>query len=155
MEFSYWLKSFFRERDKCQTLCSKSTDKKSNLFSTVKWSTDKAKMCIRDRLIPFFKWKIYRTVIRPVLCYGCEAWTITQKTVDIVDTFERKILRRIIGPIQENSSWRLRYNNELYQIYKEIPVSKFIRIQRLRWAGHVMRMEDGRNPKRALLGTWE
>ena len=44
---------------------------------------------------------------------------------------------------------------ELYQIYKEIPVSKFIRIQRLRWAGHVMRMEDGRNPKRALLGIWE
>ena len=43
----------------------------------------------------------------------------------------------------------------MYQIYKEIPVSKFIRIQRLRWAGHVMRMDDGRNPKRALLGTWE
>ena len=41
------------------------------------------------------------------------------------------------------------------RIYKEIPVSKFIRIQRLRWAGHVMRMEGGRNPKRALLGTWE
>ena len=41
---------------------------------------------------------------RQVLCYGCEAWAITQKTVDIVDTFERKILRRIIGPIHENLS---------------------------------------------------
>ena len=59
------------------------------------------------------KMKIYRTVIRPVLCYGCEAWTITQKTVNVVDTFEKKILRRIVGPIQENGSWRLRYNNEL------------------------------------------
>ena len=39
--------------------------------------------------------------------------------------------------------------------YKEIPFSKFIRIQRFCWAGHVMRMEGGRNPKRALLGTWE
>ena len=74
------------------------------------------------------KMKIYKTVIRPVLCYGCEAWTITQKTADIVHTFERKILRRIIGPIQENGSWRLRYNNELCQIYKEIPVSKCIRM---------------------------
>lgn len=33
-----------------------------------------------------------------------------------------------MGPVQENGSWRLRQNNESYQIYKEIQVSEFVRM---------------------------
>jgi len=64
--------------------------------------------------------------------------------------FERRILRRIFGPLNENEIWRRRYNHEIYQLFKEISFSEFVRLQRLRWAGHVVRMPDNRLPKRAL-----
>jgi len=51
--------------------------------------------------------------------------------------FERKILRRIYGPICEGAIWRSRYNEELYRLYDEIDLVTTIRIIRLRWAGHL------------------
>jgi Fe-S-cluster-containing dehydrogenase component len=41
------------------------------------------------------KIRIYITIIRPILCYGCEAWMMTCKSEEMLDAFERKILRRI------------------------------------------------------------
>ena len=64
--------------------------------------------------------------------------------------FERKVLRRIIGPIQENGQWRKRYNNELYEIYGEPAVMNIIKAGRLRWAGHIMRMGSADIPKRII-----
>jgi len=58
--------------------------------------------------------------------------------------------RRIFGPLNENEIWRRRYNHETYQLFKEAPISEFVRLQRLRWAGHVVRLPDNRLPKRAL-----
>jgi hypothetical protein len=40
------------------------------------------------------------------------------------------------------STWRSRYNEELYRLYEEIDLVTAIRISRLRWAGHIVRMED-------------
>ncbi|CAG9827498.1 unnamed protein product [Diabrotica balteata] len=51
--------------------------------------------------------------------------------------FERKILRRISGAVNENGVWRRRYNFELYKIYQEPDIVKHIKIGRLRWVGHV------------------
>lgn len=76
---------------------------------------------------------------------------MTEKIKNKLNIFERKVLRRILGPIKDNNDiWRLRYNNELYQIFREAPLTEFIRLQRLQWAGHVSRMEDKRLPKRTL-----
>jgi hypothetical protein len=66
----------------------------------------------------------------------------------MMDGFERKILRRIIGPVNENGRWRRRYNKELYSIYKEPMVTDIVRSARLRWAGHVVRMNDNEPPKK-------
>jgi hypothetical protein len=44
------------------------------------------------------KIRIYNTIIRPILYYGCEAWTMTSKSEEMLDAFESKILRRIYGP---------------------------------------------------------
>jgi hypothetical protein len=44
--------------------------------------------------------------------------------------------------VQENGQWRRRYNFELYKLYDEPDLTKYIRINRLHWAGHVMRMSD-------------
>jgi hypothetical protein len=67
--------------------------------------------------------------------------------------FERKILRRIYGPKKVEGVWRLRYNTEIRDLYKEVKVSLFIKLRRLQWAGHVMRMNDERIPKKALQQT--
>jgi hypothetical protein len=40
-----------------------------------------------------------------------------------------------------------RYNNELYSVYKELFVTHILRSARLRWAGHVVRMNDNEKPK--------
>jgi hypothetical protein len=39
------------------------------------------------------KIRIYKTIIRPIPCYGCEAWMMTSNFKEMLDAFERKILR--------------------------------------------------------------
>jgi hypothetical protein len=96
---------------------------------------------------------VYKTIIRPVLCYGCEAWTMTSKSKEMLDAFERKILRRICGPKRVQGGWRMRYNTQIYDLYKEFNVSVFIKLRRLQWAGSMIRMNDERIPKKALQQT--
>jgi hypothetical protein len=67
-----------------------------------------------------------------------------------VSTFERKILRRVYGPVQDNGQWRIRYNKELCELYCEPDLVACIRLKRLQWAGHVQRMEGTRIPKKVL-----
>ena len=93
------------------------------------------------------KLNIYRTLIRPVATYGAESWAQTQNDEEVLNLFERKILRKIYGPIQDKGEWRIRYNHELEALQRKESIVRFIKAQRLRWAGHVMRMEDNTMPK--------
>lgn len=68
----------------------------------------------------------------------------------MLDKFERKVLRKIYGPVKEDEAWRIRYNHELYQLYKEPPLSTHIKLRRLQWAGHVQRMPEHRVAKKAF-----
>ena len=45
------------------------------------------------------------------------------------------------------NTWRIRYNKEIYDMLKEPNIESFIRISRLRWLGHVGRMENHRKVK--------
>ena len=47
---------------------------------------------------------MYKTLIKPILCYGSVTWTLTQTAEQMLNTFERKILRRIYGPTQEGDA---------------------------------------------------
>jgi hypothetical protein len=53
-----------------------------------------------------------------VLAYGSETWVLSKSDEAILGAFERKILRSIFGPAKENGEWRIKYNNELYTLYK-------------------------------------
>jgi hypothetical protein len=84
---------------------------------------------------------LYKTLIRTVLTYGSEAWTLSKNSENALSIFERKILRRIYGQVQDNGQWRIRYNKELYELYGEPDLVTCIKLKRLQWAGHVQRME--------------
>ena len=98
------------------------------------------------------KLSIYKTLIRPVLTYGSECWVISKKDEDILLRFERKILRRILGAVMENGAWRPRHNHELYHLFGSPSVIQQIKIGRMRWAGHVQRMEEDRPARKIFAG---
>ena len=61
-----------------------------------------------------------KTLIRPVVLYGSEFWTSNETQEGKVVIYERKILRKIFGPIQENNAWRILYNYEIRKKKKKI-----------------------------------
>jgi hypothetical protein len=65
------------------------------------------------------KIQLYKTIIKPSIMCGSECWTNSQPHEQKLDVFERKVLRRIYGPIPDSDTWRSRYNSELYASYKE------------------------------------
>ena len=65
--------------------------------------------------------------------------------------FERKILRRMYGPVMDGGRWRIRTNQELYQQCGENDILKFCKLSRLRWAGHVIHQDDDDLSRRVLL----
>jgi hypothetical protein len=46
--------------------------------------------------------------------------------------------------------WIIRYNDEIYKMYKDVALSTYIRLKGLMWVGHVVRMEQYRIPKKVL-----
>lgn len=96
------------------------------------------------------KLRLYKTLILPVLLYACETWAVSKKDEIKLETFERRILRKIYGPVCENGIWRARYNHELKILYGDIDVAKRIKIARMRWAGHVHRLDDSNPTKKVF-----
>jgi hypothetical protein len=95
--------------------------------------------------------KIYKSLIRPVVTYGCEAWTLANRDEQHLRIFGRRILRKIFGPVQnEDGPWRIRMNYELNELIGNADIVRFIKSRRIAWLGHAMRMEDKRTPKRIL-----
>jgi hypothetical protein len=70
--------------------------------------------------------------------YGAETWVLSKADELRLGVLERKILRRIYGPICKEATWRSRYNEELYCLYDETDLVTTIKITRLRWAGHIV-----------------
>jgi hypothetical protein len=59
--------------------------------------------------------------------------------------FENTVLRRIFGPKrEEDGSWRKLHNDELHNLYSSPNIVRVIKSRRMRWAGHVARMGEGR-----------
>ena len=100
------------------------------------------------------KTNIYKTIIRPILIYGCETWRLTKILEHRIGVFERSLLRRIWGPVVDAETGELRrlHNEELMERARIPPVVSVIRAQRLRWAGHTARMHADRVPLQVLEG---
>jgi hypothetical protein len=101
------------------------------------------------------KIKIYKTVIFPVVMYGCETWSLTFREEHRLMVLEKRVLR-IFGPkTEEDGSWRKMHNDELHSLYSSLNVVRVIKSRRMRWTGHVARMGEGRGVYRVLVGMPE
>ena len=71
--------------------------------------------------------------------------------------FENRVLRRIFGPRRDGvtAEWRKLHNEELNDLSSSPNMVRVIKSRRLRWAGHVARMEEGRGVHKVLVGTPE
>ncbi|KAJ4443398.1 hypothetical protein ANN_05066 [Periplaneta americana] len=103
------------------------------------------------------KVRIYKTVILPVVLYGCETSTLTLREEHRLRVFENKVLRKIFGAKRDEvtGEWRKLHNTELHALYSSPGVIRNIKSRRLRWAGHVARMGESRNAYRVLVGRPE
>jgi hypothetical protein len=101
------------------------------------------------------KIKINKTVILPVVLYGCETWSLTLGEEHRLRVFENRVLRKISGPkTEEDGSWKKLHNDELHSLYSSPNIVRVIK-WRIKWAGHVARMEEGRGVYRVLVGRPE
>jgi hypothetical protein len=71
--------------------------------------------------------------------------------------FENRVLRRIFGPKRDEVTveWRKLHNEELNNLYSSPNIVWVIKSRRMRWAGHVAHMGEGRVVYRVLVGKPE
>jgi hypothetical protein len=71
------------------------------------------------------KMKIYKTIILPVVLYGCENWFLTLREECRLRVFESRVLRRTFEPKrEEDRSWRKLDNDELHDLYSSPNIVK-------------------------------
>jgi hypothetical protein len=89
--------------------------------------------------------KIYKTVIFPVVLYGCETWSLTLGEEYRLRVSGNRVLRMIFGPKkEEDGSWRKLHNDEFHNLYSSPNIFRVIKARRMRWAGRITRVGKGR-----------
>jgi hypothetical protein len=100
------------------------------------------------------KVKIFEKIILPFVLYGCEIWSLTLSEVHRTRVLENRVLRRIFGPKRDEvtGEWRKLHNEELHNLYSSPDIIRQVKSRRMRWAGHVERMEEERKVYKVLEG---
>ena len=93
-------------------------------------------------LLKNIKIEIYRTVVLPVVLYGCDTWSLTLREERRLRVFENRELRRIFESKRDEvtGEWRKLHNEELNDLYFSPNIIRVIKSRTMRWAGHVARI---------------
>ena len=103
---------------------------------------------LKDRNIPrTCKVTMFNTILKPILLYGAECWSLTAKLKSKIQAAEMKVLRLIKGVTRRD---RLR-NTYIREELGCTAVLEDIERSKLRWYGHVSRMNDNRIAKKQLV----
>ena len=106
-------------------------------------------LCLRT------KRKVYKAVVLGVLLYGSETWTTKRDAIRRLEVFHNRCLKGILGitTAQERpehlSSVQI---SKLFGMGESLEVEDLVTARRLRWLGHVAKMDEDRIPKRMLFG---
>jgi hypothetical protein len=104
-----------------------------------------------------FQFLLNSLLIKDVVLFGCETWSLTLRKEHRLRVFENRVLRRIFGPKRDEvtGDWRKLHNEELHNLYSSPNIIRMIKSRRMRWEGHVGRMGETRNAYRILVGKPE
>jgi len=85
---------------------------------------------------------MYRTIILPVVLFGCETWSLILREERRLRVFENRVLRGIFRPERDEVTreWRKLHNEELSDLYCLPNIVRVVKSRRMRWVGHVARM---------------
>jgi hypothetical protein len=80
------------------------------------------------------KVKIYKTIILPVVLYGCETLSLTLREKHRLRVFENRVLRRIFGRTRDKvtGEWRKLHSAELHNLYSSANTIRHIKSRRMR-----------------------
>jgi hypothetical protein len=97
-----------------------------------------------------------KTIILPVVLYGCETWLLTLREERRLRVFENRLMR-IFGLKRDEvmGGWRKLHNEELHNLYSSPSTIRIFKSRRMRWTGHVALMGEKRTAYRILVGKTE
>ena len=92
-----------------------------------------------------------------MVLYGCETWSLTLREEGRLRVFENRVLRKVFGPKRDEvtGEWRRLHNEELNDLYSLPNIVRVVKSRRMRWAGHVARMEEDRGVHSVFVGKPE
>jgi len=95
--------------------------------------------------------------ILPVVLCGCETWSLTLREERRLRVFRNRVLRRIVGPKRDEVTGECSklHNEKLNDLYCSPNIMRVMKSRRMRWAGHVARIGEGRGLYRFLVGKAE
>lgn len=107
-------------------------------FASLRWCVWK-----KNNISLATKIRLYRTLILPILLYGAETWTMLKHDLSKLEVFQMRCLRCILGV-----SLRDRHSNDtiLTSCGSQPTIGDLIQRRRLRWFGHICRMDPSRYP---------
>jgi hypothetical protein len=103
------------------------------------------------------KVKIYKTIILPVVLYGCETRSLTLREEHRLGVFENRVLRRIFGRKRDEvmGEWRKLHNEEPPNLYSSPDIIRQVKSRQMSWGGHVASMGEERKVYKVLVGKPE
>ena len=111
------------------------------------------KCIFKDRKISVkAKTKVYMALILGVLLYGGESWALLKRDQDNMERFHRRCMRTICN-MSRRKQWKQHITSkELEQALNMQSLEHYLQVRVLRWAGHVVRMDYSRMPRKLLFG---
>ena len=105
-------------------------------------------------LSKYVKIKIHRTIILPVVLYGCETWSLTLREECRLRVFENRVLRRILGSKRDEVTGNGEdYITGSFMLCTPHQILMWlIKARGMRWTWHVARMGERRGAYMVLLG---
>ena len=93
-----------------------------------------------------YKIRIFESMVKPIFLYNSQLWGTNDTINGQINAFQRRLLRMVL-----NIKWPNKISNdELYNIFKYENWSKVIGYMRMKWLGHVFRL-NGNTPARIAI----